>query len=99
MGGTSTDRSVGDDARSAVAKRRRPLSVHLRIKGTAFLAVLVACAGPLGLLRATPAFAASTTWDGSSSTSWGTSSNWSLSAVPGSGDAVTIPSAFSTPND
>ena len=34
---------------------------------------------------------ATVTWDGSSSTSWGTGSNWSSNTTPGSGDDVVIP--------
>jgi len=39
------------------------------------------------------------TWDGSSSTDWGTAANWDSNAVPSSTDNVVIPDASTTPND
>ncbi len=36
------------------------------------------------------------TWDGSTSTAWGTSSNWGGNAVPTSTDDVTVPASLST---
>jgi hypothetical protein len=42
-------------------------------------------------------FATSYTWTGSSSTNWATSSNWSPSGVPSTGDKVTISSTTRQP--
>ncbi|MBV9922898.1 MAG: hypothetical protein JOY78_18870, partial [Pseudonocardia sp.] len=97
MGGTSTDRSLDSNARSP-RSARRSLRRHLRTKGSAFLAMLTVCAGPIGLLRATPAFATAKSWTGSSGTSWTTSNSWSPSGAPLSGDDVTIGNVTNDPS-
>lgn len=42
-------------------------------------------------------FATSYTWNGSSSSAWGTATNWTPNGVPGAGDNVTIVSAGASP--
>jgi hypothetical protein len=37
------------------------------------------------------------TWNGSSSTAWGTASNWSLNAIPGACDNIIIPNVTNNP--
>jgi len=54
------------------------------------------------LICAFPAFAATRTWDGSSSNLWNLAANWAENAVPTTGDALVFPSGaanISTSND
>jgi len=46
------------------------------------------------VLCASPALAATRTWDGSTRTDWATGSNWSGDAVPAAGDRAEIPSPW-----
>jgi len=48
------------------------------------------------VLCASPALAATRTWDGSTSTDWATGSNWSGDAVPAAGDRAEITSPWYT---
>src|SRR3979409_12837 len=91
MFGTPSDGSTSTDARPESGEQRRPLRQRVRAHGTAFLAMVLFAAGPIGLLRAAPAFAATKTWTGASSTAWSTSGNWSPSGAPASTDDVVIP--------
>lgn len=53
---------------------------------------------PLGLLLASPAFAATKTWDGGQATvNWGDAANWNADGVPTSADAVVLDNSTVNP--
>lgn len=49
----------------------------------------------IAIISTSNLFAATKTWNGSSSTAWNTGANWSGNSVPASGDDVIIPSGLS----
>jgi len=63
----------------------------MRRKWISMLVSVALVVGLAVLSAPKPVMAADYTWTGTTSTDWGTASNWSPSVVPGSGDTATIP--------